>query len=344
VPLETVCKNGTRPLTFGVLICTYQRPDHLARCLAGIEKMSRQPDDVIIVVRDSDSATRTWLAESRSAVLPVRLVIVNRPGIVAARNAGHDACETDILSSIDDDVVPHPGWLGRIEAHFQLDPALGGLGGRDHVHDGERFDERLAADVGRLQWFGRQIGNHHLGFGRPRRVQFLKGANMTYRAEAMAGIRFDTRLCGRKIEAHEDLGFSLAVWRQGWKLVYDPAVLVYHYAGRADKRAYSAICAEVASADIRDAAHNKVLAVWHGLSGFQRCAFVVWSGLVGTGVEPGLVQAIRYTRTLGVHSWRRFLAVQAGRLAAYRELLAEAVADMASQRSAGIAIPAQSRE
>jgi GT2 family glycosyltransferase len=308
-------------LSIGVLICTYQRPADLARCLEGLKQQKREPDDVIIVRRDTDQATRKWLDARPVDLLPVRIVVVTRPGIVAARNAGHDACRTDVLASIDDDVVPHREWLARMERHFQADPAVGGVGGRDHVHDGEKFDERLAPTVGRLQWFGRPIGNHHLGYGPPRTVHNFKGANMAFRAEAMAGIRFDTRLTGRKIEAHEDLAFSLAVWRRGWKLIYDPAVLVYHYAGRPDKRAYSAVGTAVEPAEIRDAAYNMVIALWEGLSPFRRLAFIIWSFLIGTKVEPGLAQAVRYTRQLGFESWRRFFFAQKGRWAAYRDMI-----------------------
>jgi GT2 family glycosyltransferase len=319
---DTTVATAEESLSLGVLICTYQRPTDLERCLAGLTAQTRQADDIVVVCRDSDAATRAWLEERTPDCLPLRIVTVTRPGIVAARNAGHDACRTDILSSIDDDVVPHGDWLRRVELHFLSDPALGALGGRDHVHNGEQFDERLAKTVGRLQWFGRPIGNHHLGYGRPRDVQFLKGANMSFRAKAMTAVRFDTRLCGRKIEAHEDLAFSFAVWRNGWKLVYDPAVLVYHYAGRPDKRAYSSISRDVAATEIYDVAFNMVIALWHGLSPVQRAAFVIWSFLIGTGVEPGLLQAIRYSKQLGFQSLRRFASAQRGRWAAYRQIMA----------------------
>lgn len=313
-------------LTLGVLVCSYKRPADLKRCLEGLLQQTRLPDDVIVVRRDTDDATREWLDSRPDNGLPVRVQVVSRPGIVAARNTGHDACCTDILASIDDDVVPHPDWLARMERHFLSDPAIGGVGGRDHVHDGERFDERLALTVGRLQWFGRPIGNHHLGYGPARHVQNFKGANMAFRAEAMAGIRFDTRLTGRKIEAHEDLAFSLAVWRRGWKLIYDPAVLVYHYAGRPDKRAYSAVEKGMDPVETQDAAYNMVVALWDGLTPLRRFAFIIWSLLIGTKVEPGLAQAVRYTRQLGFESWRRFFFAQKGRWTAYRDMIAQSSA------------------
>jgi len=77
--------------------------------------------------------------------------------------------------------------------------------------------------------------------------------------------------------------FSLAVWRRGWKLLYDPAVLVYHYAGRPDKRAYSAVEKGMDPIEIQDAAFNMVSPCGTGFP-FQRVAFVI---LVAVGRHPG---------------------------------------------------------
>jgi hypothetical protein len=140
---------------------------------------------------------------------------------------------------------------------------------------------------------------------------------MIYRAQAISGLRFDTRLRGRSVQPHDDLAFSLAVNRRGWKLLYDPTVLVYHFAGRPDQRAYSSIAASVNCHDLSDAAFNSVIALWDKLTPACRAVFVVWSILVGTGVEPGLLQAMRFTPRLGSIAWRRFWWVQRGKAEAF---------------------------
>jgi hypothetical protein len=43
--------------------------------------------------------------------------------------------------------------------------------------------------------------------------------------------------------------------------------------------------------------------------------------LIGTGVFPGFVQAIRFTPKLGIHSWRRFVIAQQGKMDAFRDLI-----------------------
>ncbi|WP_428395963.1 glycosyltransferase family 2 protein [Lichenicoccus sp.] len=311
-----------QPQTIGVLICSYRRPDSLLRGLAALAAQTRMPDDVLVVARADDAATLEALAARPLAgPLPLRVLTVSRPGTVHALNTGLESCRTDVLAITDDDTVPHPDWLARILAHFSKDPALGGVGGRDWCHDGARFEDRGASPVGRLQWFGRTIGNHHLGIGAPRDVDFLKGANMSYRAAALGGMRFDTRLCGTGAQPYEDIAFSLAVRRAGWKLLYDPLVAVDHYAAtREEPRHYAGVAKGRDLRGLSELAHNEVVALWPSLTPAGRVAYVVWSVLVGTGTSPGLVQAIRYVPRLGTGSWRRFGTVQRAKMSGYRSL------------------------
>ncbi len=176
--------------------------------------------------------------------------------------------------------------------------------------------------MGKIQWFGRTIGNHHLGFGGVREVDLLKGANMSFRSKAIADLRFDLRLKGNGAQPSEDFCFSVAVKSRGWKLAYDPLAVVDHYASqRAEARLYVGVSAIQNDAEFRGFAYNQVLSIWVALSPLRRLVFFVWSLLVGTGVFPGLIQAIRFTPQLGVQSWRRFLIAQQGKMDAFRDLL-----------------------
>jgi GT2 family glycosyltransferase len=310
------------PQTIGVLIATYRRSNDLLRCLAALEKQTLPADDILLVVREDDAETRSSLSGFATISLPIRIITVSVAGVVAARNAGLDALKTDILAIIDDDTSPHATWLSRVMQNFRSDPALGGLGGRDRCFDGKEFDEHRESVVGKIQWFGRTIGNHHRGFGELREVDVLKGANMSYRSKAIADVRFDTRLKGNGAQPSEDFCFSVAVKCKGWKLAYDPLVLVDHYASqRAEVRHYVGVSAVNDALVFRDFAYNQVISIWHALSPLRRAAFFFWSVLIGTGVFPGFVQAIRFTPKLGIHSWRRFVIAQQGKMDAFRDLI-----------------------
>ncbi len=317
---------ATRPVrTIAVVICTYRRPDAVVLCLEALGRQTRLPSDVILVVRPDDEGTHAALSGWAPGALPTRVLAVTRPGLVAARNVGLEACRSDVVAFCDDDTVAHPEWLARIMAHFEADPALGGLGGRDRCHDGTAFDERQRHPVGRLQWFGRAIGNHHLGRGAPQEVQILKGANMTYRTEAIGPMRFDGRLRGKGAQAHDDLAFSLTLHRRGWRLLYDPAVAMDHYCSRPDQpRAYVAGRTLPDAQALADASYNYVLAIWPSLPPAGKAVSLTWFFLVGMRVCPGLMQAVRLTPSQRLVAWQKFAISQRGVLEAYRSLLPSA--------------------
>ncbi len=297
--------------TVGVVIVSHRRPAPLLNCLAALAAQTQPPDEVLLVVRPDDAATHAALAGHPPA-LPWRLVPAPVPGVVAARNAGLAACRSEVVTFCDDDTRAPPDWTARIAAHFARDPDLGGLGGRDRCHDGTRFDDRRRRVVGRIAWYGRAVGNHHLGHGAPRTVDFLKGANMSFRVAATAGVRFDARLRGRAIQAHEDFAFSMAVRRAGWKLLYDPAVCLDHFAHRADRarRTYVADIGAVAHSgaddEYFDHCYNHALALWEDLSPAGRAAYKLWSPLIGTRARPGLLQVLRLLPREGAAIWHKF--------------------------------------
>ena len=216
-------------MIISVVIPTYCRPKDLQHCLDALKKQARAPDEVLVVVRDNDAKTWAMLEDISLGHLTLRAVAVTTPGYAAALNAGLDATRGDIITFTDDDTAPRPDWLARIENHFQADPRVGRVGGRDWVREGDWVHDEARVVVGKVQWFGRMVDNHHLGVGRPREVDTLKGANMSFRRAAVEGIRFDERLRGTGAQPRADYAFCLVVKRAGWRLIYDPAVAVDHY-------------------------------------------------------------------------------------------------------------------
>lgn len=303
--------------TITVIIPTYRRPKDLERCLEALKQQTRPVDELLVVVRDTDAETWAFLAQFNPEGLPLRTVTVTFPGQVAALNAGLDVAQGDIISITDDDAAPHPDWLERIEAHFLSDEGIGGVGGRDWVYFGTQLYDGLPRKVvGRVKWFGRVIGNHHLGVGVPQEVDTLKGANMSYRQTAITGVRFDKRLRGKGSQIHNDLAFCLALRRRGWKLIYDPMVAVDHYQGqRFDEDQRHHQFNEVATMNI---VHNKTLALLEHFSPAQRLIFLIWAVLVGMRTEPGFLQGLRLFPREGLLAGQKLLACFRGRWQAWQ--------------------------
>lgn len=208
-----------------MVVPSYRRPDQLAECLLGISRQERAPDEVIVVRRAEDQPTA---AELDRSPVPVTGVVVSEPGQVAALCAGVKAASGEIVAIVDDDAVPRPDWLARLAPHFD-DAAVGGVGGRDVVHEGGGILTGEKEQVGKLTRWGRSIGNHHLGVGPPRDVDILKGCNCAYRRDVVG---FPLSLRGQGAQVANDLATSLYVRAKGLRLVYDPSVVIDHYPGQ----------------------------------------------------------------------------------------------------------------
>ncbi|MFP3557178.1 glycosyltransferase [Paraburkholderia sp. SIMBA_049] len=301
-----------------VLVPTYRREEDLVRCLRALRMQERGCDEVVVVARSDDEATLACLKNPEVVGgLPLNVALSQVPGQVAALNCGLDAATGDVIAITDDDAAPRPDWVRRIETAFSADPRLGGLGGRDwmHLKGSAVYGERPI--VGKIARSGKVIGNHHLGAGEAREVDVLKGANMSYRRDAIRNIRFDTRLRGSGAQVHNDMAFSMSVKSAGWKLIYDPQVAVDHFPAerfdedRRDAPSMVAVC---------NAAYNLHLTLRDHLSPLHRGVAWWWYALIGTRVYPGvahvLLALLSNERQAKVARWR---AVRTGGREARRE-------------------------
>jgi cellulose synthase/poly-beta-1,6-N-acetylglucosamine synthase-like glycosyltransferase len=288
-----------------VVIPTYARPGHLQRCLAGLEEQSRPADEVVVVWRRGDRATSDFLSRlQRERVISVA---VDEPTQAVAMTAGVCAARGDIIAFTDDDAVPRRDWLAGLLGHFE-DIAVGAVGGRD-VLSGSSKDERLVSRVGLITRWGRLIGNHHIGTGPAREVTVLKGANMAFRRRALA---IPSHLRGAGAQIHQEVAICLWARKRGWKIIYDPGVVVDHYpAARfdADRRLRPEPIA------IKNIAYNYSLC----LLSFEPRLYLrrAVSGLiVGDKTNPGLVRAAGAALRREPEVLRRMLPSLSGHLAA----------------------------
>ncbi len=267
-------------LAISVVVPSYRRPERLGRCLEGLARQSRPAGEVVVACRRDDDATRAVVANGGPSV---REALVEEPGVLAAMAKGVAATTGEVVAFTDDDAVARPGWLEGLSRHF-ADPQVGGVGGRDIVHSLPDPERQCDVDVGRITPWGKLIGNHHLGCGPARDAMVLKGVNMAFRRGALALPR---RLHGSGAQVHFEVATGLWAVRRGWRLVYDPALVVDHYPGPrydGDRRDHPDPQAFV------DAAYNLVVCIvsiepqllW------RRAAYGV---LIGDEMTPGLARA-----------------------------------------------------
>lgn len=161
------------------------------------------PDFATAVVMDSESDTSP--AEKRDAAL--------------AQARG------EICAFLDDDAYPATDWLERALARFDSDGSIAAVGGPGVTPPDSRILERAggafyesALGSGSLRYRFRPLGG-------VREVDDYPAYNFFVRTEALRSVRgWNSRFYGG-----EDTKLCLALHEGGYRLVYDPQVLVYHH-------------------------------------------------------------------------------------------------------------------
>lgn len=273
--------DGDETASISVVIPSYQRPQSLRKCLKALDRQTWLPKEVIVVCRTTDTLSievvRNWELDARC--YQKSLALVEEPGQVAALRIGTQAVTSELVAYTDDDTVPEPDWLERIASYYQ-DRSVGGVGGRD-VIDGVR-SLRTASRVGVLTWYGKLIGNHHVGCVGVRSVDVLKGANASFRTSL---VQFPDFLRGDGAQVHNEVYVCLRIRSMGYSLIYDPAIQVLHYPGpRFDRGGRGGV---VRSA-IRDAAFNGHVSMLLYLPWPMKVVRSVYSVVLGHRGSPGL--------------------------------------------------------
>lgn len=302
-----------RALTFTVVVPTYRRTDQLLACLYALKAQQLAPSQVLVVVRDEDDETRAALAER--ADVAAEIVPVQRGGQTHALNAALRRATGDVVAFTDDDAVPRLDWLSRLAAHY-ANPVVGGVGGKVIVPGQTAAGSSTRHQVGSVSSIGRPLGNHHLGDGDARAVQWLKGVNMSYRRELCG---FDESLRGAGAQVANDSEIALRIRNAGWTIIYDPAAAVDHYAGPRfdeDARGTKSIAA------MRDAVFNETLVLLRWLPAWPRQRAFTYLLLVGVprGVGPlGGVKSVLTGRRSPAEAVQNCRAATAARIEAWRE-------------------------
>lgn len=179
---------------------------------------------------DTRDAFRKFIQEGRAGGTNITAATINVPGFLPPIIAGISRAEGDIVAFLDDDAVPCPDWLERLDSHY-AEPSVGGVGGRCINMEGTREVRYPAAKrVGRFRWFGRVIGNMYKDSvsANPINVDFFMGGNMSYRRSLLERVGVDLEL-NNYVAANYEVDLGLQIKALGYRLVYDPLARIKHF-------------------------------------------------------------------------------------------------------------------
>lgn len=223
---------SSRP-TVSIIVCTRDRTDDLASCLASLRRLEPPPHEVLVIDNSPSSDATTCLVAD--AYPTFRYVRENRPGLDHARNRGIAESSGDVVAFTDDDVVVDPGWAGALAQAFATDPSVALVTGLaeplEQETDAQIYFENYGG-FGRgcrriyLQsWPDRPLPWTLVGAG-----QLGAGANMALRRDVFDRVGlFDPALdVGTPTLGGGDHDMFFRVLRAGFLCVYDPEAVVRH--------------------------------------------------------------------------------------------------------------------
>jgi succinoglycan biosynthesis protein ExoM len=219
--------------TLVVAFCTFKRADRLDQLVAALRAQTCPvPFDILAINNNSPDDTLAVLERLQAhSGAPLRVVTEKAAGIVPARNrALSESLEHDILVFIDDDELPHPGFL---EAAFDAIVNEGAqcVGGRieiDFSPDGRPawLDDDVAGFLGRLD-------HGDLPLWITDDTTPVWSGNTAYAMQVFRGqpeLRFDPRYNreGADVGGGEDAMMLHTLLKQGAKIRYRPDMVVLH--------------------------------------------------------------------------------------------------------------------
>ncbi len=225
-----------------VVVPTRDRPDRLRACLQSLLALD-YPDYEIIVVDNAPRtrATASLLQELQGGRVPLRYLCEERPGVSWARNFGLGNARGEFVAFTDDDVLVDKNWLSALAAGFRA---------ADNVACVTGLILPLELETQAQEWF-EEYGGFTRGFAqtiydmkeyRPGRDTpngrlypfsagiFGVGANNAFRAATLCELGgYDPALGGGTASmGGEELAEYFKLLTHGFRLVYQPAALVYH--------------------------------------------------------------------------------------------------------------------
>ncbi|WOD39263.1 glycosyltransferase family A protein [Nodosilinea sp. E11] len=225
-------------LSFGVVVCTYNRKSILEQSLAHWQRSNRKPDQFLVIDATANAETyRDTLVESYQSLFSdssSNYVVTSSPGLTLQRNLGLARIKTDIVCFVDDDAFVTPTYVDKIIDVFEKD-ANGLIGGVNGVSMGQ-FDNPKQRYSRVLRNFLRHRFGHlaqriHVPKSKTQLfkplstelkslplipIDRLWGANMNYRKSAIGDQYFDENF--KNYGLYEDVDMSVRIG-QNHKLV-----------------------------------------------------------------------------------------------------------------------------
>jgi len=221
-----------------ILVATRDRPDSLAKSLRTILELKYSNFDVVVIDNaPSSNAARDFIHKTYHQHSKIRYVREDSPGLAIAHNRAFAEITAPFVAFTDDDVLVDPYWLQAIIHNFLLDDEVGCVTGLIMPIELETISQLWVEQFG---GFGKGFTKNTFDLNKHRPQDLLfpytagkfgSGANMAFRTSALRTIGgFDPALgAGTLSRGGDDLAAFFEIINHGFKIIYEPAALVFHH-------------------------------------------------------------------------------------------------------------------
>lgn len=201
-----------RPL-YSVIIPAYQAEGTVGSCVRALNAQTVPRDHYEIIVVDDGSTDRTASVARQAGA--DRVLTIPHGGPSAARNAGVEAAQGEIVLFTDADCEPWPDWIERMTAPF-ADPEVMGAKGV--------YRTRQRALIARLVQL--EYDFRYARMARLPSIDFVDTYAAAYRRDLFR--RYGGFATDIPIPSVEDIDFSFRLAQAGHRLVFVPDARVWH--------------------------------------------------------------------------------------------------------------------
>lgn len=209
-----------------VIIVNWNGKKFISECLDGLRRQTYKDHSIVLVDNASDDGSLELIHRKYPEVKTIALA--ENLGFAVANNIAIESIDTEYVALLNNDAVPHPGWLTNLLKTLEMNPGAGMAASKMLLYDHPEIIDR-AGDIyttaATALLNGRGKPSYY--FNKPAWIFGACAGAAIYRKQMLDEIGFfdeDFFLL------YEDVDLSFRAQLHGYKCIYVPNAIVYHKA------------------------------------------------------------------------------------------------------------------
>lgn len=218
------------PLT-SIVILGFNQLSYTQLCVESVQRFTREPHELVLVDNGSTDGTTDYFRELAARHANVKVVLnTENLGFARGCNQGILASSGENILLLNNDTLVYEGWLGRLLACLDADPALGIVGPVSNYVNGPQLiqDVSYDYDLAEITRFSETWAETHAG--ETQELEKIVGFCMLIRRSVIEKLGgFDPRFGNGN---YEDDDFCLRARVAGYRVLVARDVFIHHFGSR----------------------------------------------------------------------------------------------------------------